>query len=144
MTRSGDDPRIVGGVKRVGRGTRFRSTPPPLSRLVTSSVAPMMMTMMMIMMMLARVAAHPDLVDDDVCGDAAHPTTKRHHPAPVHDGTISFLLSWAAPDGSNEPQPDEDAPMRRIPPVRATSKKLKLCFSLFALPTTRALPQRHS
>ena len=77
-----------------------------------------LLTPLVVMLMTCRVAAHPTLIDNDVCGDAAHPTTKRHHAAPVHDGTISFLLSWAAPDGSATPQPDENQPKRRIPEVR--------------------------
>ncbi len=54
----------------------------PLLLLATCSLLP------------AIVTAHPTLIESSVCGDAAHPSTKRHHAAPVHDGTISFLLSW--------------------------------------------------
>ena len=67
--------------------------------------------------LMPAVHAHPSLIDPSLCGDAAHPTTRRHHGAPEHDGSVSFLMSWAAPDGGDAEQPDENQPKRRIPEV---------------------------
>jgi hypothetical protein len=70
----------------------------------------------------ALCRAHPDLVETSLCGDAAHPLSRHHHGAPVHDSSISFLMSWAAPGGGADPQPNENDPDRRIPQVRQSCR----------------------
>ena len=61
-------------------------------------------------------AAHPSLVDHDLCGDAAHPTTKRsRHGAPQVSNEISFTTSWSSANGSGVPQPGENDPERILP-----------------------------
>ena len=69
---------------------------------------------------LIRAAdAHPTLLDPRKCGEDAHPRTKRDgHAAPVADPSISFLMSWSSPDGSDAPQADETDPLRVIPDDR--------------------------
>lgn len=102
-----------------GDARRRRAPPPDNRRAVPrSSLQLVTFSLALAAVTLPEISAHPTLVEHELCGDEAHPTTKRHHGAPVHDGTISFLLSWAAPDGSADPQPDEDQPKRRIPEVR--------------------------
>lgn len=104
---------------RAGRGGGGR-TPPPGAMLRWISAA---VTTALTALTWPKVSdAHPTLIPSSQCGDAAHPTTKHHHAAPVHDGSISFLLSWAAPDGGADPQPDENQPRRSVPQASGKSE----------------------
>jgi hypothetical protein len=64
---------------------------------------------------IVMVEAHPYLISSSNC-DAPHPTTRRHaHGAPSEDASITFLVQWTNPEGSNAEAIGEDNPERVIP-----------------------------
>ena len=61
------------------------------------------------------VHAHPWLIGETQC-TTPHPTTRRHaHGAPTEDASITFLVSWTNPEGSNAEALGENDPERVIP-----------------------------
>ena len=65
---------------------------------------------------LAVAEAHPDLYGSVHCGADQHPTSQRRgHGATSPDASIGFTLAWAAPDGGDAAQSNENDPDRAIP-----------------------------
>ena len=61
------------------------------------------------------VHAHPYLISPNKC-TAPHPTKQRRaHKAPTEDASITFLVSWTNPEGSNAEALGENDPERVIP-----------------------------
>ena len=61
------------------------------------------------------VHAHPYLISSSKCA-TPHPTTRRDaHGAPTEDASITFLVSWTNPEGSNAEALGENDPERVIP-----------------------------
>ena len=61
------------------------------------------------------VHAHPWLIAPSEC-TTPHPTTRRDkHGAPTEDASITFLVSWTNPEGSNAEALGENDPERVIP-----------------------------
>ena len=65
---------------------------------------------------LAVAEAHPDLYGSVHCTADQHPTSRNlGHGATSPDASIGFTLAWAAPDGGDAAQSNENDPDRAIP-----------------------------
>lgn len=87
---------------------------PPLRAMMRSRG---FITVVVVLSALIHAAeAHPHLFPGYMCTAEHHPSVKkRGHGATSLDGSIGFSMSWSAPDGGSDPQPNENDPMRAIP-----------------------------